>query len=305
MQALCGAFSRGLVSSHRHNPEPAFTVSFSVFPALNVGDVDADIETASPVLGFASGVGWPAPGAEGPETRQPDILAIGKRFADNGEHAVHRVPCSPLAQPVRAAKRSAISVLFMCSSPAVTPCPSAIPGRHIARFQTSTTTNSRLRRRPAAPGRRPFRRRRFADQCAPQRRLYFRPETQGSLRPTVLPNPDGSLKSNPSGYAAGPLLPSPPCRDCRHAYRLSTNSGISSGASPLSFSSSSSVRSDRPRQESLSATIMLIDVAASRSSLRAICLHTPRRSRMPRSKPLIYGSHKVSPLSASTPRTGA
>ena len=33
-------------------PEPAFTVSFSVFPALNVGDVDADIETASPVLGL-------------------------------------------------------------------------------------------------------------------------------------------------------------------------------------------------------------------------------------------------------------
>ena len=52
MQALCGAASRGLLSSHRHDPGPAFTVSFSVFPALNVVDVDADIETASPVLGL-------------------------------------------------------------------------------------------------------------------------------------------------------------------------------------------------------------------------------------------------------------
>ena len=31
---------------------PALTTSFSVFPALNVGDVDAHIETASPVLGL-------------------------------------------------------------------------------------------------------------------------------------------------------------------------------------------------------------------------------------------------------------
>ena len=52
MQAVCGTSSRGLLSSHRHDPGPPFTVSFSVFPALNVGDVDADIETASPVLGL-------------------------------------------------------------------------------------------------------------------------------------------------------------------------------------------------------------------------------------------------------------
>ena len=44
--------SRGRRALHRHDPGPAFTVSFSVFPALNVGDVDADTETASPVLGL-------------------------------------------------------------------------------------------------------------------------------------------------------------------------------------------------------------------------------------------------------------
>lgn len=52
MQALCGASSRSLLSSHYHDPAPLFTVSLSVFPALNVGEVDADIETASPVLGL-------------------------------------------------------------------------------------------------------------------------------------------------------------------------------------------------------------------------------------------------------------
>ena len=52
MQAVCGASSRCLLGSHRHDPGPAFTVSFSVFPALKVGNLDADIETASPVPGL-------------------------------------------------------------------------------------------------------------------------------------------------------------------------------------------------------------------------------------------------------------
>ena len=102
-----------------------------------------------------------------------------------------------------------------------------------------------------------------------------------------------------AGYAAGPVLRSPSGRDFLHACRLHTNSGIISGATPLSSASPSSVRSDRPRQESLSATIMLSDDDASLSLLRAICLHTPRRSRMPRSKPPIHGCHKTSPLSVS------
>ena len=52
MQAAHRAPSRGQLSSHRHDLGPAFTVSFSVFPALNVGDVDVDIVTASPVRGL-------------------------------------------------------------------------------------------------------------------------------------------------------------------------------------------------------------------------------------------------------------
>ena len=47
MQTVCGASSRGLLPSDGHD---AFTASFSVFPTLNVGDVDGGIETASPVL---------------------------------------------------------------------------------------------------------------------------------------------------------------------------------------------------------------------------------------------------------------
>ena len=43
---------RGWLALQLHHPVPAFTASFSVFSALNVGNIDADIETASPVLGF-------------------------------------------------------------------------------------------------------------------------------------------------------------------------------------------------------------------------------------------------------------
>ena len=43
---------RGWLALQLHHPVPAFTVSLSVFPALNVGNIDADIGTASPLLGF-------------------------------------------------------------------------------------------------------------------------------------------------------------------------------------------------------------------------------------------------------------
>ena len=226
MQAFCGAASRGLLSSHRHNPEPAFHCILQRLPRPERRRCGRRYQNGLAGPRVAPGTGWPAPGAEGPESRQLDILAFGKHFADDAEHAVHRIPCSALVRPVRAANRSAISVLFMCSPPAVTPCRSAIPGRHIARFRTSSTTNSRMPRRPAAPGRGHSVVADFADQCAPQRRLYFQPEPQGSLRPTLLLNPDGSLKSNPPGYTAGPLSHSPPCHDRRHAYRLSMNRRI-------------------------------------------------------------------------------
>ena len=99
MQALCGAASRGLLSSHRHDPAAPFTVSFSVFPALNVGDVDADIETASPVLGLRpERAGW---------LLVPKVLNPGRRTSSPSASAspmmarmsVCRIPCSALAHP--------------------------------------------------------------------------------------------------------------------------------------------------------------------------------------------------------------
>ena len=47
----------------------------------------------------ASSTGRPGSGAETPESRQPDILSIGKRLADDDKHAVHGIPCSAFAQP--------------------------------------------------------------------------------------------------------------------------------------------------------------------------------------------------------------
>ena len=153
MQAAHGAPGRGLLSSHRHDLGPAFTVSFSVFPALNVGDVDADIATASPVLGLRPVRAGrllvpkvPNPGSRtfSPSARASPIIANTPSTASLA---------ATLLSPVRAAKRSAISVLFISSLPAVMLCRSAIPRWHIARFQTPTTTNSRLPRRPATPRR--------------------------------------------------------------------------------------------------------------------------------------------------------
>ena len=64
--------------------------------------------------GVASGTGRSAPGAEGPESRNPDFLAIGKCVADGREHTVHSLPGERLA---RAASRSAIFALFIRSLP--------------------------------------------------------------------------------------------------------------------------------------------------------------------------------------------
>ena len=68
----------------------------------------------------------PAPGAEGSEPRQPDLLAIGKIFADDREHAVHRVPSSALAQP-RAGSQTVghLRLVHVVTSPR-----DAVPFRH-------------------------------------------------------------------------------------------------------------------------------------------------------------------------------
>ena len=155
---------------------------------------------------------------------------------------------APLLSPVRAAKRSAISVLFTCSPPALTLCRSTISGWYIARLLIPTTTNSRLPRRPATD-RRQSSPRQSAGQCAPQQRLYFRPEPQGqgSLRPTLRPNAGGSSGWSPAERPAELPWACPPRRDFVQAFRLHTNSGIIPGASRSSSSSPSSVNSDRPR----------------------------------------------------------
>ena len=98
MLTVYDASSLNRRSIQGHRPGPAFTASLSVFPALNVGDVDADIETASPVLGLRPVAGRPASGAEGRESWEPYLLTIGKGLADGREHTAHRVPCSTLAQ---------------------------------------------------------------------------------------------------------------------------------------------------------------------------------------------------------------
>ena len=153
MQAAHGAPSRGQLSSHRHDLGPAFTVSFSVFPALECRRCGRRYRN----------------GLAGPRVRPvragrllvPKVPNPGSRITSPSARAsptIANTPstaslAAPLLSPVRAAKRSAISVLFISSLPAVMLCRSAIPGWRIARFQTPTTTNSRLPRRPAAPRR--------------------------------------------------------------------------------------------------------------------------------------------------------
>ena len=93
--------SRAWLTLQRHDPAPPLTTSCSAFPASNVGDVDADIETASPVLGLRPVRAslflvpkLPSP----PESRGPHFLAIGESVADRREHTVHRLPGHRLDQ---------------------------------------------------------------------------------------------------------------------------------------------------------------------------------------------------------------
>ena len=81
---------------------------------------------------------------------------------------------------------------------------------------------------PGSTSPHPFRRRRSAGQSAPQQVLYFRPDPQRqvSLRPTLRPKADGSLKSNPEGKLAGPLSPFPTYRDFVHAFSWNTSDSI-------------------------------------------------------------------------------
>ena len=67
----------------------------------------------------------------------------------------------------------------------------------------------------------PFRRRRSAGQSAPQQVLYFRPDPQGqgSLRPTLRPYPDGSLKSKPRRLRRRPPVAFPDLPGWRPAGR--------------------------------------------------------------------------------------
>ena len=66
------------------------TASLRDLPALNFGCLEAGIEMASPVRGFASARGLAVRDAERTESRQPDIGAAAKRIRDGVEHAVHR-----------------------------------------------------------------------------------------------------------------------------------------------------------------------------------------------------------------------
>ena len=97
-----------------HDPGPALMTSFSVFPALKVDDVDADTETASPVLGLRpirAGL-LLALGAKCTESRYPNLLAIGESIADGREHSVYRFSGDRLAQAGPAVSRSAITTQF-------------------------------------------------------------------------------------------------------------------------------------------------------------------------------------------------
>ena len=81
MQAVLVVASRVQLGLQRRDPRRALTASFSVFPALNVGDVDAEIETASPVLGLCpvrAGL-LLVPKVPNPAIRTSSPLTIGHR----------------------------------------------------------------------------------------------------------------------------------------------------------------------------------------------------------------------------------
>ena len=129
---------------------------------------------------------------------------------------------------MQATNRSAISVLFISSLPAVMPCQfrhsrmahRPVPDTDYHEFPPAAT--------PGSTRRHPFRPRRSAGQSAPQQVLYFRPDPQGQglVAPTLRPNADGSLKSNPAGKLAGPLSPFPTCWDFVHAFSWNTSDSI-------------------------------------------------------------------------------
>ncbi len=160
MQAVCSASSGGLLPPDGHDPGSPVTVSFTVFPALNVGDVDADIETASPVLRLrpVRAGRLLVPKVPNPGSRTSSPSASNSQMIANTPSTASLA--APLPSPVRAAKRSAISVLFSAY----------LPLRRSAQppFPDGTVPGSRHRLprmpAPATPGcawARPFRRRRF------------------------------------------------------------------------------------------------------------------------------------------------
>ena len=124
---------------------------------------------------------------------------------------------------------------------------------------------------PGSTSLHPFRRRRSAVQCAPQQVLCFRRDPQGqvSLRPTLRPKADGSLKSNPAGKLAGPLSPFPTCRDFVHAFSWNTSDSI---AEPSTIP-----RSARGRTAALSCLLTALCYAA----LERRIGHTLSPSRIP------------------------
>jgi len=112
---------------HRHDPGSAFTISFSVLPALTVGDVDADIEFASPVFRLAP--------ARSSLLLEPKIPIPAIRISSPSARASLMAGNAPstaslattLLRPVRAASRSAISSLFNRCPPPPTCPPSRLP----------------------------------------------------------------------------------------------------------------------------------------------------------------------------------
>ena len=174
--------------------------------------------TASPVLGLRP--------VRAGRLLVPKIPNPGSRTSSPSASASPMVANTPstaslaalLLSPVRAAKRSAISVLFMCSPPAVTLCRLVIPGWHIARFQTPTITNARLllgAAIPSSPIRRSVRtlvlRARSAGAGLVARHLAPEPRRFVQIEPRRLP------RRPAVGFPALPGLP--PCVQVVHELR--------------------------------------------------------------------------------------
>ena len=117
MQAVWVAARPGRLKVQRHDPGPALTASFSVFPAWNVGDVDAGSETASPLLGLRPvGAGLLlVPKNPNPAIRTSSPLARASPMAANTSATASLA--AALLRLIWAASRSAISALFTRSPP--------------------------------------------------------------------------------------------------------------------------------------------------------------------------------------------